>query len=135
MFCQAVCLCFIFIAVETDFFSELIEKVKKKRALATIYYSWMVLKVLIFGGTGYIGSQIAKKLQKKGHQIYIASRGGAAKIENGILCDITKKEQVLSCFKQVNPDVVVNSVSLWTSDSNVIFFYFFFCIQFLASLL
>ena len=77
----------------------------------------MGLKVLIFGGTGYIGSQIANKLQKKGYQIYIASRN-ASKIENGINCDLSKKEQVFSCFEEVNPDVVVNSVSLWTTDSN-----------------
>jgi UDP-glucose 4-epimerase len=37
------------------------------------------LKLLIIGGTGFIGSQLVNELNKKGHQIRVLSRNGARK--------------------------------------------------------
>ena len=37
------------------------------------------LKILIIGGTGFLGSQLVTKLHEKGHQIRVLSRGGAKK--------------------------------------------------------
>lgn len=75
---------------------------------------------LVFGGTGFIGKYVVKRLAQRGYQIRVASRrpgtvnrlrplGGVGQIQ-GVLCSLNKPEQIDAAVK--GADLVVNLVGI-----------------------
>ena len=69
-------------------------------------------KILIVGGTGFIGYHLAKKSLKKGWQVTSISSNPPKRIRylskvKYIRCDITNKKLLKNCIKN-NFDYVVN---------------------------
>ena len=80
------------------------------------------MKILITGLTGFIGSELAHKLLREGHEVYgfiqhVIGRDYSM-IEdikdkiNIITCDIRNYFSVRHCIKKVNPDVVFHLAAL-----------------------
>jgi putative NADH-flavin reductase len=59
------------------------------------------VKVVVFGGTGMIGSQIAAELERRGHEVVSATRSGGV--------DVTDRDAVAQA--SANADAVVSAVS------------------------
>lgn len=76
-------------------------------------------KVVVFGGTGYVGSQVCERLATKGYQVTAVSRRGqnprpgksdALDEVNWVQCDATNKKAVEKLVSQ--NDAVVHAVGL-----------------------
>ena len=68
-------------------------------------YSLKNKKILVTGGTGYLGSFLVKTLQEKGADVYIISMEAEANKHN-FLVDITNFDELITVVQQINPDIV-----------------------------
>ncbi len=72
------------------------------------------MKVLVIGGTGFIGPHIVRDLVRRGHQVSVFHRGlSKAPLPDGvqrIIGERRKIEQASAEFKQFSPDVVVDMI-------------------------
>lgn len=73
------------------------------------------MSILIFGGTGGIGTFVVEGLLAKGHEVTVASRSGLRGALNGgtsqaryVSCDITDDTLVRQLFRQVRPNKVLH---------------------------
>lgn len=63
------------------------------------------MKILVFGGTGVIGSAVAKELEVRHEVLVIGKNSG------DIQCDITDKEQLRKLFEETGPfDALVSTL-------------------------
>ena len=75
-------------------------------------------KVIIIGGTGFVGFHLAKFLLKKNFEVVSLSRKGPKKIRflkkvKYIKTDIIYKKKLLKCLhKHLNSNFVINSLSI-----------------------
>lgn len=78
----------------------------------------MQKKLLIIGGSGFIGGNIKKVAEKQGWNIYIAGRMNKLRLESTIWrdIDITDEKSIRSVIKLVNPDVVINGAAIADID-------------------
>lgn len=83
------------------------------------------MKVIVFGGTGWIGHQIAQEFTKAGFSTVICSRGKNTKFAaettgiKTIKADKNNPEDVAEIFKESRYDIVVDSVPHTTSIENI----------------
>ena len=78
----------------------------------------MSKKLIIFGGNGFVGGNMAKVAQKKGWKVYIADsffRPGLNDVE-WITVNITDKAAVEKVIDEVVPDAVVNVAAIADVD-------------------
>ncbi|WP_010135621.1 NAD-dependent epimerase/dehydratase family protein [Ochrovirga pacifica] len=62
-------------------------------------------KILVIGGTGYLGSFLVKELMKKQADVYVASLNAKPQKQSFKL-DITNPEEVCKLVQKIKPDVV-----------------------------
>ena len=80
-------------------------------------------KVLLIGGSGYLGARISKHLSENGFEVFVICRSLPKKsswkslISGFIIGDITKKE-VLNKLSVEEFDIAIHLVSLFSQDSN-----------------
>tara|TARA_Y100000310_G_C20684797_1_gene818253 strand:+ start:991 stop:1800 length:810 start_codon:yes stop_codon:yes gene_type:complete len=67
------------------------------------------MKILVIGGSGYIGKAIVKELLKENYEITILSRN-VKKAENTIQCDLLNKIKLKEVIK--NYDLIINLASI-----------------------
>lgn len=78
------------------------------------------MKYLIFGGTGFLGKNLAKKLLSGNHEVCVFSRSEdthrQVRLENpgiqSIIGDIRDYNAILNALKKINPDVVIAAQAL-----------------------
>ena len=78
----------------------------------------MTKKLMIFGGSGFVGGNMTKIAQRKGWKVYIADsffRPGLDDVE-WITVNITDKEAVEKVIDEVVPDAVVNVAAIADVD-------------------
>ena len=75
-------------------------------------------KILIFGGNGFLGSNIGLLASKIGWEVYISDRGKKAIIPNVELraADITDFEITNSLINEISPNVIVNAAAIADID-------------------
>lgn len=70
-----------------------------------------VMRTLVFGGTGLIGTQVINDLLAGGVEVVVASRHppiSARPAVSWIACDVSKREAVSQLFREVRPSKVVH---------------------------
>lgn len=79
----------------------------------------MKLKVLVTGGTGFIGSHLIPRLQEEGHDVYSLSRYvtsryvlGAKKNVKTVFADIREAFRIREVIKAIQPDVVFHLAAI-----------------------
>jgi len=82
--------------------------------------------ILIFGGSGFIGFSLVKKLQEQGYSsIYIGDiKPPKEPLPKGVFylqCDITDQNSVASLFKESSPQVVYNLAGFANLDTAIRF--------------
>lgn len=72
------------------------------------------MRVLVIGGTGFIGSHVVNKLNQMEQEVYVLHRG---KSENefpkgvrSVICDRSKHQELKRMVVEVNPDVVIDMI-------------------------
>ena len=67
------------------------------------------MRVLVFGGTGMLGSHLCARLLEDGHEVGVASRRRPAVAEIAwVACDIREPSAVRAAIAQRRPEVVVH---------------------------
>jgi dTDP-glucose 4,6-dehydratase len=69
-----------------------------------------VKKVLVTGGTGFIGSNLVKELNKRGHDVWLCDLMHCEK-DHFIRCDVSKYHQVERMLEQHNFDYVYHAAA------------------------
>jgi UDP-glucose 4-epimerase len=75
-------------------------------------------KILITGGSGFLGRNLATKLKNMGYEVFLTSRNNknnflAKKITgcDVIPCDITNIESLRDLFREVTPNIVIHAAA------------------------
>lgn len=69
------------------------------------------MNTLIIGGTGFIGSQIARRLAQRGHRVTVFHRGSVKTDVPEIIGDKENLEAFRSDFARLKPDAVIDVVN------------------------
>jgi UDP-glucose 4-epimerase len=77
-------------------------------------------KVLIIGGAGFIGSNLAEKLTLKGYQVFIYDNFSSGKISNLkffpktqiIKGDILNRRKIFDCIKKIQPNAIFHLAAI-----------------------
>ena len=79
------------------------------------------MKIIVTGGTGFIGSYVVEELASRGHDVYVADRTLKRDILNKDKCfelDVTNNKRVFDLVKSIQPDVVIHLAGiLGTSET------------------
>ena len=67
-------------------------------------------KVLVTGGSGFIGSNLVRELEKRGHEVWICDLMHCEK-ERFVRCDVSKYRQVERLFEEHNFDYVYHAAA------------------------
>lgn len=76
------------------------------------------MKILITGASGFIGSDLAKRLTREGHEVYGLYRYVADgrydfyQLEKKVTCDIRDRDRVFQCLEEVKPDTVYHLAAI-----------------------
>jgi dTDP-4-dehydrorhamnose reductase len=62
------------------------------------------MRVVIFGGTGLLGSSILHSLQKKGYKCFASSQ----KKKSDFKSNLQSEKKILQFLKKINPNIVIN---------------------------
>ena len=68
-------------------------------------------KILITGITGFTGKHLEAFYQRKDYDVY-GTTFSISENPNHFLCDITKKEEIKSLLKEVNPDYIIHTAAI-----------------------
>lgn len=68
------------------------------------------MKILITGGTGFVGRNIIKNLQSKKYKIFLIQRKKKykKKIDNSINCDLKNRSKLINIMNTINPNIVIH---------------------------
>lgn len=69
------------------------------------------MKLLVTGSSGLIGRELTRRASEK-HVVYSASHESAPDYGEPVKLDITKEEDVRSCFSRLAPDAVIHLAAL-----------------------
>jgi len=78
-----------------------------------------VKKILIFGGSGFLGSYIVDELLKRNYEVQVADIQKSNFISDGVMftkCNILEQNQIKNVIEKFNPDVVYNFAALADID-------------------
>src|SRR5690348_13730367 len=67
------------------------------------------MKVLLLGANGYLGARIYSDLEKDFE--VVPTHHQKFKLQNSVKLDVTNRNQVLSVFAQIKPDVVIHAAN------------------------
>lgn len=78
------------------------------------------MKYLIFGGTGSLGTVLAKRLLEEGQDVFVFARGEEKHFNiklkfpkiNNIIGDIRDYDKVFSTIKKISPDVIIHASAM-----------------------
>ncbi len=73
------------------------------------------MKILVIGGSGVIGSQLVKKLEKY-NDLYWTFYKNKSDKKNSFYLDITKKEQVIKEISKINPEIIFHTTAITNVD-------------------
>lgn len=72
------------------------------------------MRVLVIGGTGFIGSHVVKILNRENNDTYVLHRGRSAQeFDPGVksvICDRTRQRELKRIMVEVNPDCVIDMI-------------------------
>jgi len=68
------------------------------------------MKVLVTGGRGFIGSNLVRELEKRGHEVWVCDLMHS-EMENYIRCDVSKFRQVERMFEEHSFDYVYHAAA------------------------
>src|SRR5579863_4970619 len=79
----------------------------------------LVVRILVTGSNGLVGSRLCKLLPGRGHAVVGASRGprrvlGAFEYQS---CDLTHEAEVAAVVKSARPEVIINPASMTDVDA------------------
>ncbi|HMO24091.1 MAG TPA: NAD-dependent epimerase/dehydratase family protein, partial [Candidatus Melainabacteria bacterium] len=72
------------------------------------------MRVLVIGGTGFIGSYVVSKLNQAVDEVYVLHRGRTDReFPSGVksvICDRSKQNELSRTMTEVAPDVVIDMI-------------------------
>lgn len=75
-------------------------------------------KVLITGGTGFLGRELAVRLKQEGHNVLIAGRNGAQLLKaeratgcNGVAIDVASEHSVREVIQFFKPELIIHAAA------------------------
>ena len=74
------------------------------------------VRILIIGGTRYIGKLLKKKLKKKNFKIFSLSRT-TVNDRSHIKCDRNKTKKFYSALKKIKPNIIIDMVNFSKKNS------------------
>ena len=68
------------------------------------------MKILITGGTGFVGRNIIKNFQRKKYKIFLIQRKKKynKKIDNSINCDLKNRSKLIHIMNTIKPNIVIH---------------------------
>ncbi len=80
------------------------------------------MKILIIGGSGFIGKSITDYLVKQGHQVVLFNRGNNVfKYKfHQIIGDKNKLETYKKDFEKIKPEIVIHSIAYTENDAYIV---------------
>jgi len=69
------------------------------------------MRVLILGGTGFVGSHIAQRLLAVGHEVTIFHRGPGSNKAAVLFGDRNRLGDSMDAFRRLRPDVVIDAIA------------------------
>jgi dTDP-4-dehydrorhamnose reductase len=84
---------------------------------------WSAMKILICGGSGFLGGELARQSVEAGHNVTVTHLSGPGDID-GVkwsMLDIRRREDVVSLVGTLRPDVVINAAyrqTDWTTTAD-----------------
>ena len=79
------------------------------------------MKILILGGTKYIGKELYKSLRKKNFDIYTLSRTpNIYKTKSHFVCERKNKKKLNIVLQLLRPNIIVDMINFDDEDSSII---------------
>ena len=71
------------------------------------------MRILVSGGSGFVGRALVRRLRAQGHQVFAGSRGGqAVEGAEGVTLDVTDYASVLRATERARPEAVAHLVGI-----------------------
>ena len=74
------------------------------------------MKILVIGGSGFLGYNIVKHLQSKQHDVTFTYNKNSIPEMDGVKLNITKKEDIINLIKILKPDLLIHTPSVSSVD-------------------
>lgn len=73
------------------------------------------MKVLLTGGTGFIGTQLTQRLVARGWQVTVLTRSGTSPVAaaTGIKGDVTDKDALRAAIQQIQPELFFHNAGMY----------------------
>jgi len=77
------------------------------------------LKILVAGGGGFIGKVVVGALSKD-HEVFVVERSANPQNSKSIQLDLTQKKALVTLFRELRPDIVINCAGIIDPNGNVV---------------
>ena len=72
------------------------------------------MRVLVIGGTGFIGSYVVRNLCREAQEVYVLHRGRSEREfpegVRSVICDRSKQRDLKKTLNELNPDIVIDMI-------------------------